>query len=149
VLAGSPGSLIDALKSRGGAAHLGDSAANGEFGGHSPPYSWHPAALYWLGLAGIQSADEGAIRDGLLALLTLPAAYRSQHPELAAAGLYHAATALDKLKDDQGAAAVRSELTGQFGATYYGAKARTPVGERRVIRAVPAVPASAAPATAP
>lgn len=138
VLAGSPGSQIEALKSSV----------------ETLPDPCRAAALYWLGMAGIQSAEEGTVRDGLLALLTLPAAYRSQHPELAAAGLYHAATALDKLKDDSGAAAVRSELTSQFGATYYGAKARapkarTPVGERRVIRAVPAAPASAAPATEP
>jgi hypothetical protein len=133
VLASSPGSQIESLKTSVDAL----------------PEPSRAAALYWLGLAGIQSADEGTVRDGLLALLTLPANYRTQHPELAAAGLYHAATALDKLKDDQGAAAIRTELTSQFGATYYGAKPRSPVGERKVIRAVPAVPASAAPATAP
>ena len=128
VLAGSPGSQIEALKSSV----------------ETLPDPCRAAALYWLGLAGIQSADEGTIRDGQLALLTLPAAYRTQQPELAAAGLYHAAAALDKLKDDSGAAAVRSELTSQFGATYFGAKARSPVGEPKVIRAVPAVPAGAA-----
>ena len=132
VLAGSPGSQVEALK------------ASVE----TLPDSCRAAALYCLGLAGIQSADEGSVRDGLLALLTLPAAYRTQQPELAAAGLYHAAFALDKLKDDRGAAAERSELTSLFGATYYGAKASSPVGKPKVIRAVPAEPASAAPEAA-
>jgi hypothetical protein len=75
-------------------------------------------------LADTQSTDEAKIRDGILTLLTLPAAYRRDQPELAAAGLYHAAAGLDKLKDDRGAAAVRYELTSQLGATYFGAKGR-------------------------
>jgi hypothetical protein len=114
VLAGHPGSQVDALRA----------AAD------SLPEPCRPAALYWLGQADVHSADESTIRDGILALLTLPAAYGHQQPELAAAGLYHAAAALDKLKDDRGAAAVRSELTSQFGATYFGAKARSPAAER-------------------
>ena len=118
-----PAAAIESLRGRVGSAHH-----NGT-GGHSPPYE--AAALYWLGLADIQSADEARIRDGILALLMLPAAHRAQQPELSAAGLYHAAAALDKLKDDRGAAAVRYELTSQFGATYYGAKASAPSGETK------------------
>jgi hypothetical protein len=133
VLAGTPGSQVEALKAS--ADKLSDPC--------------RPTALYWLGLAEIQATDDDKVRDGILALLALPAAYRTQQPELAAAGLYHAAGALDKLKDDRGAAAVRYELTSQFGATYFGTKARAPVGERKVIRAVPAEPASAAPAATP
>jgi hypothetical protein len=109
VAGGSPGSAVESLRSSV----------------ESLPENGRPAALYWLGLADIQSTDEAQVRDGILALLMLPAAYRAQQPELAAAGLYHAAAALDKLKDDRSAAAVRSELASQFGTTYYGAKART------------------------
>jgi hypothetical protein len=121
VAAGNPGAAVEALRARRtGSAH------HGAVGGQSPPYdNSSPAAIYWLGLADVKSADEATVRDGILALLTLPAAYRAQQPELAAAGLYHAAAALDKLKDDRGAAAVRDELASQFGATYYGAKGRS------------------------
>lgn len=108
VLSGSPGVRTQALRS----------ALD------TLPAACRPAALYWLGLAGLQSADEDAIRDGILQLLTLPASYAAQHPDLAAAGLYHAAAALDKLKDDAAAAAVRHELTSRFGATHHGAKLR-------------------------
>jgi hypothetical protein len=114
VAVGSPGAQVDSL--RASASSL--------------PGSCRPAALYWLGLADIQSPDEAKVRDGVLALLTLPAAYGAQQPELAAAGLYHAAAALDKLKDDRGAAAVRNELTSKFGATWYGTKSRSAEGRK-------------------
>ena len=64
-----------------------------------------------------------ASRDGTLALLTLPAEYGRTQPDLAAAGLYHAAAALDKLKDDRGANAVRYELTANYASTQYAARA--------------------------
>lgn len=130
VAAGSPGSAVESLR----------------IAAISLPESCRPAALYWLGLADVQSAEEQVVRDGILSLLTLPAVYRTQQPELAAAGLYHAAAALDKLKDDRSAAAVRYELTSQFGATYFGAKALSPKREPTVIRAVPMAPAITAPA---
>jgi hypothetical protein len=78
-----------------------------------------PAALYWLGMAKRSAADEATVRDGLLDLLTLPAEYASRDRELAAAGLYQAAVALDKLKDGRGAAACRQELARQYGGTYH------------------------------
>ncbi len=77
-----------------------------------------PAALYWLGLAQIASSDEATIRDGLLDLLSLPAE-EPRDRELAAAGLYQAAIALDKLKDGRGAAALRQELARQYGGTFH------------------------------
>jgi hypothetical protein len=83
-----------------------------------------PTALFVLGLADVQSTSEDTCRDGLLSLLTLPAIYGSEQPELAAAGLYHAATALDKLKDAKGAAAVRRELASRYAGTHFGAKGR-------------------------
>ena len=78
-----------------------------------------PAALYWLGLAQASSTDASAVRDGLFDLLTLPAEYSTRDRELAAAGLYQAAAALDKLKDARGAAALRQELARQYGGTYH------------------------------
>ena len=107
VRAGSPGPSVQAL------AEALDSL----------PATCRPAALYWLGLAGLQSADEALIRDGILHLLAIAADHHREQPELAAAGLYHAAAALDKLKDDRGAAAVRYELTSRYGGTYFGASA--------------------------
>jgi hypothetical protein len=79
-----------------------------------------PAASYWLGLSRVAAADPATVQDGLLDLLTIPAQYARQDPELAAAGLYHAALTLDKLKDGFGSAALRRELVQQFPGTYYG-----------------------------
>ena len=104
-----------------------------------------PRALYWLGLAGIQSADEGNGPRRHSRLLTLPAEYGRQQPELAAAGLYHAAAALDKLKDDRGAAAVRASWPASSGRPGTG-QGRTR-GEPKVIRASGRA-AAAAPAAA-
>lgn len=83
-----------------------------------------PVALYVVGRAGAQSADDAAVRDGVLSLLMLPAVYGADQAELAAAGLYHAAAALDKLKDVTGAAALRRELAGHYPNTHFWAKAR-------------------------
>ena len=78
-----------------------------------------PAALYWLGRGQLLSTDPMTVSGGLLDLLTLPAEYASRDRELAAAGLYEAAAALDKLKDARGAAALRQELARQYGGTYH------------------------------
>ncbi len=83
-----------------------------------------PTALYVVGLADLQSPQEDVVLDGLLSLLALAPVYGQEQPELAAAGLYHAAVALDKLKDGKGAAAVRRELASQFAGTHFGAKRR-------------------------
>jgi hypothetical protein len=88
------------------------------------PTDCRAAALYAIGQANLLSPDLETQRDGLLALLTLPAAYSREQPELAAAGLYRAAEALVKLKDDTGAAAVRRELAHHYAATHFGAKLR-------------------------
>jgi len=88
------------------------------------PALCRPIALLVLGQADAQSANEEVCRDGILSLLALPAIYGSEQPELAAAGLYHAATALDKLKDASGAAAVRRELASRYAGTHFGAKPR-------------------------
>jgi hypothetical protein len=70
-------------------------------------------------MSKLNAADATMVRDGLLDLLTLPAEYATRDRELAAAGLYQAAVALDKLKDGQGAAALRQELARQYGGTYH------------------------------
>jgi len=88
------------------------------------PLAAKAAGLLILGLADIQSTDEDVCRGGLIDLLSLPAIYGSEQPALAAAGLYHAAQALDKLKDASGAAAVRRELTSRYANTHFGAMAR-------------------------
>jgi hypothetical protein len=100
----------------------------------SLPGTSRAGALYWLGLADSQGTDAERSKDGILLLLTLPAEYVQEQPELAAAGLYHAALALAKLKEERGAAAVRGELAGRYGGTLHAAKLRaaTPraAGER-------------------
>jgi len=78
-----------------------------------------PAALYLVGLADAQMADEASCRDGILNLLRLPAEYSRTQPELAAAGLYHAAAALDKLKDAGSAVAIRHEIAKNYASTEY------------------------------
>jgi len=88
------------------------------------PTLCRPTGLLILGIADAQSMEEDICRDGLLALLSLPAIYGSEQPELAAGGLYHAAAALDKLKDVNGAAAVRRELASRYAGTHFGAKGR-------------------------
>ncbi|MEX2176415.1 MAG: hypothetical protein WD872_18775 [Pirellulaceae bacterium] len=89
------------------------------------PAACRPAALYWLGLAGVASADERVVRDGLLHLLSLPAEYATSDRELAAAGLYQAAQGLDKLKAERAGAAVRRELASQYAGTFYANKLAT------------------------
>jgi hypothetical protein len=103
VQAGAPGAAVATLQSQRG--ELVDAC--------------RPAALYWLGQAQLQSAEAGTVSDGLLDLLTLPAEYATRDRELAAAGLYQAAAALDKLKDASGAAALRQELARQYGGTHH------------------------------
>src|SRR5205807_8899427 len=85
-----------------------------------PPVA-RPTALLLLGIADVQSSDEEICRGGLLELLRLPAIYGGDQPELAVAGLYHAAQGLDKLKDVTGAAAVRRELARSYAGTHFGA----------------------------
>jgi hypothetical protein len=86
------------------------------------PEPSRPVALFLVGKAALLSKDPDILRDGLLALLTLPAVYSSQQPELVAAGLYHAAGGLDKLNDTAGASAVRHELAGRYSGTFFGVK---------------------------
>jgi hypothetical protein len=106
--AGSPGAAIERLKTRHDAV----------------PEPCRPLVLFLIGLTDSQSTDGNVCRDGLLSLLTLPAIYSRQHPDLAAAGLYHAAVGLDKLKDATGAAAVRRELASRYVGTYFELKLR-------------------------
>ena len=108
VLAGTAGANVAALQSQR------DSLAN----------SVKPAAIYWLGIAALQGDDEPTRLDGILDLLSLAAIHGESDPELAAAGLYQAMQALDKLKDSSGSAAVRNELLRNYAGTTHAAKAR-------------------------
>jgi hypothetical protein len=86
------------------------------------------AAHYLVGLADARSDDKTRCQEGLLTLLTLPAAHGDTQPELAAAALYQAATGLDKLKDGAGAAALRNELTTHYAGTRFEQLARGKTG---------------------
>ena len=88
------------------------------------PESCRLASLLLLGLADAREQSEDACRDGLLMLLTLPATYGEEQPEVAAAGLDYAAAGLDKLKDQAGAAAVRGELASRYAGTHFELKWR-------------------------
>lgn len=77
-------------------------------------------ALYWSGTAALKEAPTS--KAGVIALLTLPARYGSISPELAAAGLYRAAIALDAGKDARAAVAIRTELLTRFRSTSFGAR---------------------------
>jgi hypothetical protein len=90
----------------------------------SLPRACQPVGLLLQGMASTQLADENDVRAGVLALLTLPAKSAAEQPELAAAGLYHAARALDKLKDGREATILRQELRSRFAATHFGGLAR-------------------------
>ncbi len=84
-----------------------------------------PLAFYWTGMAGIASDDLRKRREGALNLLHLPALFGKGHPELAAAGLYHAMKTLSDANDPIGAAGVRRELLGRYSQTYFAAELRS------------------------
>lgn len=81
-----------------------------------------PLAIYWLGIAQLLSDREQVQREGVLQLLHLPAIYGKQSPELAAAALYRTMRVFNTWQDDPAQSAIRRELLGQYGQTYYGAK---------------------------
>ncbi|HEU5118977.1 MAG TPA: hypothetical protein VFT74_20470, partial [Isosphaeraceae bacterium] len=86
-----------------------------------PEFSQRPLALYWLGLARSQAEDPDQRRFGVLDLLTLPAAYGDDQPELAAAGLYQGWKTLESL-NDPGSAVLRTQLSRQYASTVFGQK---------------------------
>ena len=81
-----------------------------------------PAELagYWRGVHLLAASDVDQQRDGLLALLSIPAKEQTQYSELAAAALHRSAIALAQLGDVAGAAAVRRELSSRYAATAVG-----------------------------
>jgi hypothetical protein len=115
VLSGKPGQSVGRLEKS--LATVGTSA--------------RPAALYWLGMAGVASDLPAAKRDGVLRLLHLPALYGKTHPDLAAAGLYQSIGTLAELKDTAGAGSLRRELLGRYGQTPHAAKARAELSSRK------------------
>lgn len=81
-------------------------------------------AHYWLAAANSNSQDETSLRDAALDFLFVPAQFEEQDREVSAAGLYQALLVLVKLKDEQGAAAIRRELAAEYGDTTHGRKLR-------------------------
>ncbi len=86
-----------------------------------PEFSQRPVALYWLGLARSRADDPDQRRLGVLDLLTLPAAYGDDQPELAAAGLYQGWKTLEALNDPE-SAVLRTQLSRQYASTVFGQK---------------------------
>lgn len=99
----------------------------------NPAVAGHPAELsgdlssattalahYWRGMRLLAADQRDQKRDGLLALLTIPAEAGERQPELAAAALQQAALGLAKLADETAARAVRRELTTRYSATAVG-----------------------------
>jgi hypothetical protein len=85
-----------------------------------------PLALYWLGRAQLSSTDPSVQQQGILKLLTLPAAYGQRYPDLAAAGLHEAMQALNRLGDARGSIAVRGELLAKYPQTFHAHLAKSP-----------------------
>jgi hypothetical protein len=83
-----------------------------------------PLGLYWLGMSKVAQKDEASRRAGVLQLLSLPALYGKEYPELAGAGLYRAMNALAEMNDLKGSVAVRKELLVRYAQTVYAAKAK-------------------------
>jgi hypothetical protein len=81
-------------------------------------------ALYSLGRARVADADTARQREGLLQLLTLPAAYGASEPELAAAALYVALHTLADRGDATGSIALRRELLDRYGTTWHARRLR-------------------------
>jgi hypothetical protein len=77
-------------------------------------------AEYWRGMYLLSSSDADLKRDGLLALLSIPATDPTQQSELAAAALHQSARALESLGDVAGGQAVRRELAARYAATAVG-----------------------------
>ena len=90
----------------------------------------HPLAAelasYWRGMHLLGSSDADLQRDGLLALLAIPAKDPAQQSELAAAALHQAARALDSLGDATGGQSVRRELRTRYAATAVGVQSLGP-----------------------
>jgi hypothetical protein len=81
-------------------------------------------ALYLAGRARVADPDAARQREGLLQLLTLPAAYGESVPDLAAAGLYVALHTLADLGDAKGSIALRRELLDRYGTTWHARQLR-------------------------
>ena len=83
-----------------------------------------PAALFWLGMWKTQSPDRSKQLEGVLHLSHLPALFGDEHPELAAAGLYHSMKTLDRMKDYKGSFALRRELLVRYAHTLFADRAK-------------------------
>lgn len=81
-------------------------------------------ARYLLGKARTDDAVRSAVDQGVLDFLYVPAVEGTQRPELSAAALYAAMTALQKSGDSRQAAALRKEILANYSGAYFGQKLR-------------------------
>jgi hypothetical protein len=89
-----------------------------------------PLALFWLGRAQVGASEEREQKIGVLRMLEIAAVHGAAQPELAAAGLFEAMQALEKMKDVRGSVAVRGELLGKYAQTFHAAKVAGEKAER-------------------
>ncbi|TWT39650.1 hypothetical protein [Blastopirellula retiformator] len=81
-------------------------------------------AHYLLGKARTDDAVRSAVDRGVLDFLYIPAVEGTQRPELSAAALYGAMTALQKAGDRRQAAALRKEILANYSGAFFGQKLR-------------------------
>ena len=82
-------------------------------------HSLHPLAYYWLGRAHLLNKNPNDHRQGLLLLLKIPALHHRTFPDVAAAGLAHAAQTLHAAGDQQASAALQRELSTRYSGTWH------------------------------
>jgi len=76
-----------------------------------------PLNTYWLGYAESNREDTRQKQEGVLRMLTVPAVYGKQFPELSAAALNRAMQVLGATGDVQASVALRGELRSQYPTT--------------------------------
>lgn len=82
-------------------------------------------ASYWRGMHLLGASDADLKRDGLLALLSIPATDQTQQSELAAAALHQSARALESSGDAAAGQVLRRELATRYAATAAGTQSLT------------------------
>ncbi|MFI4876466.1 MAG: hypothetical protein ACIALR_14045 [Blastopirellula sp. JB062] len=81
-------------------------------------------ARYLIGRARTSQTMSSAVEQGTLDLAHVPALEGTQRPELSAAALYHAMTALQKAGETRQAAAIRKEILENYSGAYFGRRLR-------------------------
>ncbi|MEE3370470.1 MAG: hypothetical protein VX346_14115 [Planctomycetota bacterium] len=81
--------------------------------------SLRPLAFYWLGRSHLLNKDPNQQRQGLLLLLKIAALHHQTFPNIAAAGLAHAAQTLHDAGDQRGSAALQRELSTRYSGSWH------------------------------